>query len=209
MKPYYEADGITIYHGDSRDVLPHIGKVGVVVTDPPYSRRTESEWAGTGNVAVCLHLASEKTDALLVFGTSSWRGMEFIKDSVRTLRPCRVLAWNRTYVNSPAAGPWRWDLVLIHVFGRGAFGRPMVSSLMQTDGTRALAIETGHPSPVPVEVFDWLIRPYEGTVLDPFMGSGPALLAAKALGRRAIGIDADESYCEIAAERLSQGVLAL
>lgn len=208
MKPYYEHAGVTIYCGDCREVLPKLPLVDVVITDPPYSvGRSEGEFASTGNIAVSLHLASTKAPTMLVFGTSSGRGIEFLRSSIRSLRHCRVLCWHRSYVNSPAAGPWRWDLVLIHVFGRGAFGRPQCSSLIQTDGTQALALETGHKSPVPVEVMRVLYKPFaSGVMLDPFCGSGSSLIAAKEFGGKAIGIEIEERYCELAAKRLSQEV---
>ncbi len=209
MKPYYEHDGIQIFHGDCREILPQLPRVGLVATDPPYSSgRAESEFAATGNVAVSLHLASEKCETMAVFGTCSGRGIEFLRSSIRSLQHCRVLVWNRSYVNSPAAGPWRWDIVLIHIFGKGAFGRPERSSLITTDGTMALAKETGHRSPVPIEVFEHVIDPVPSdVVLDPFMGSGSSLLASVRCGRRAIGIEMEERYCETAALRLSQEVL--
>ena len=212
MKPYYEQDGIVIYHGDCRAVLPQLERVDVVVTDPPYSvGRAEGEFAASGNIAVSLHMASEKAPSMFVFGTSSGRGIEFIRSSIRTLNHCRVLCWHRRYVNSPAAGPWRWDLVLIHGFGKAAFGRPEASSLIQTDGTQALAIETGHKAPVPVGVMAHLYKPFApaGVLLDPFMGSGASLLAAKQLGGRAIGIEIEERYCERAAQRLAQDAFDL
>ena len=53
----------------------------------------------------------------------------------------------------------------------------------------------------------WLVRGTEGVVLDPFMGSGTTLVAAKLGGRKAIGIEIEERYCEIAAKRLAQGIL--
>ena len=209
MTPYYQDDAVTIYHGDCRDIISRLPAVDVVVTDPPYSSgRSESEFAATGNIAVALHLASEKAPVMAVFGTSSGRGQEFIKSAIRSLPHNRTLVWHRRFVNSPAAGPWRWDVVLIQVFGKGTFGRPESSSLMQTDGTQALANETGHKAPVPTEVMRWLYEPFcPGVVLDPFAGSCSVLLAAKMLGGRAIGIEADESYCEKAARRLSQGAL--
>lgn len=211
MKPYYDEDGVVIYHGDCRDVLMGMEPVDVVITDPPYSSgRQEGEFAATGNIAVSLHMASLLAPTMAVFGTSSARGMEFIRSSIRELRYNRVLAWHRTYVNSPAAGPWRWDLVLIHVFGKGSFGRPDASSLIQTDGTQALAIETGHRAPVPTSVMEHLYQPFApGVVLDPFMGAGATMLAARRHGGRAIGIEVEERYCEIAAERLRQTTLAL
>jgi DNA modification methylase len=211
MTPYYQDEAVTLYHGDCRDVLPQLPPVDVVVTDPPYSvGRSEGEFASTGNIAVSLHLASEKAPSMLVFGTSSGRGVEFLRSTIRVLPHCRVLVWHRSYVNSPAAGPWRWDLVLIHVFGRGAFGRPEESSLIQTDGTRSLALETGHRAPVPVEVMARLYRPFApGVLLDPCAGSGASLVAAKQLGGKAIGVEIDERYCELIAGRCRQQLLPM
>jgi site-specific DNA-methyltransferase (adenine-specific) len=209
MTPYYEQDGITIYHGDCREVLPLLPSVDLVVTDPPYSiARSETEFAASGNIAVALHVASEKAPTLAVFGTSSGRGYEFLRSSIRALPHCRTLVWKRRHVNSPAAGPWRWDLVMIHLFGRAAFGRPERSGLIETDGTQALALATGHRAPVPIEVMSHVIDPFmPGTLLDPFCGSGSSLLAARRAGGKAIGIEIEERYCEIAARRLSQMVL--
>lgn len=206
MNPYYQDDACTIYHGDSREVLPTLGKADVVICDPPYSKnRDESEFAATGNIAVCLHLASQLAPTMIVFGTSSGRGIEFIRSSIRSLPHNRVLTWHRRYVNSPAAGPWRWDTVLLHVFGRGSFGRPEASSMIQTDGTQALAKATGHKAPVPLAVMNHLYAPFApGLVVDPFMGSGPTLFAARSLGGKAIGIEASEAYCERTAQRLQQ-----
>ncbi len=213
MTPYYQDDSVTIYHGDCREMLPQVlaehGAFDLVLTDPPYStNRAESEFAASGNIAVCLHMASQMAPVMAVFGTSSGRGIEFLRSSIRSLPHNRVLAWHRTYVNSPASGPWRWDLVLIHVFGKGTFGRPLWPSLIQTDGTQALANETGHRSPVPTSVMEHIYRPFApGLVLDPFAGAGATLLAAAVLGGRGVGIEIDERYCEVAAKRCGQGSL--
>ena len=100
--------------------------------------------------------------------------------------------------------------MFIHIFGKGAFGRPERSSLIVTDGTQALAKETGHKAPVPVEVMRHVSDPFmPGLVLDPFMGSGSSLLAVAAAGGSAIGIEINERYCEIAAKRLAQEVMDL
>jgi hypothetical protein len=161
---FYEDESVTLYCGDCRDLLPYVGPVDVVITDPPYSvGRMEAEFASSGNIAVALHLASEKAPTMLVFGTASGRGQQFLLSTVRAVPHCRTLVWHRTYVNSPAAGPWRWDVVLIQVF----------------------------------------YLPFApGVVLDPFAGTGSTLLAARALGGKAIGIEIDPGYCETTVKRL-------
>jgi hypothetical protein len=63
-----------------------------------------------------------------------------------------------------------------------------------------------HPSPKPLKAMQWLVSRFSGTVIDPFMGSGTTLVAAKNLGRQAIGVEVEERYCEVAARRLSQEV---
>lgn len=208
---FYEESGIQLFCGDCQEILPLLEPVDVVVTDPPYSvGRPEGEFAASGNIAVSLHLASQKAPTACVFGTASGRGQEFLRSSIRALPHCRTLVWRRRYVNSPAAGPWRWDVVLIQVFGRGAFGRPADSSMIETDGTQALAREFGHRAPVPVEVMRWLYKPFApGSLLDPFAGSGSSMEATRDLGGRWIGIEIEPRYCSIAVKRLRQEVLPL
>ena len=99
---------------------------------------------------------------------------------------------------------------MIQVFGRGAFGRPLYSSLIQTSGTQALARKLGHRAPVPVQVMQHLYAPFApGVALDPFCGSGSLLDAARRLEGRAIGIEIESKYCELAVKRLRQEVLPL
>jgi DNA modification methylase len=214
VQPYYSDAAVTIYHGDCRDVLPQLPEVPLVLTDPPYAiGGARAEWKVTASVGTGIHLAAQKVSkggAMLCFTTTSGRGMEFTMGAVGNVLPFnRLLIWHKRFVRSRVAGPWRWDLVAIMAFGRASFGRPEHSSLCTSAGdAHRPADDTGHPAEVPVGVADWLYSPFDAdVVLDPFMGSGSLLLPAYRAGKRAIGIEAEERYCELAANRLDQLIL--
>lgn len=216
MNPYYSDDLVTIYHGDAREVLPTIGPVGLVVTDPPYAfGRSKPEWRVTASIPIILadtarHVS--KGGAMAVLSAASGWGIDFMLGAVSPVLPFnRLLVWHKGFVNSAVAGPWRWDIVPVLWFGRSTFGRPQGgSSVYHSDGHTRL--DAGdHPSPLPIGLCRWLIEPFspDAVVLDPFMGSGAVIAAARILGRRAIGIEIDEGHCETAVAQLQQGVLGL
>lgn len=210
MKPYYEHGGITIYHGDCREILPTLA-ADVLVTDPPYGVSYRSNWskhkdiAGDGD-----HLVRDEVLALwgdrptIVFG--SWK----------IVRPASVrarLIWSKA--PDPGMGdltmPWGMSDEEIYVMGDGFTGRrgPNVLAFPKVP-VGAKGIGRDHPSPKPRALMVHLIeRCPPGTILDPFMGSGTTLRAAKDLHRNAIGIELEERYCEIAANRLRQNVLPM
>ncbi|NOY92104.1 MAG: site-specific DNA-methyltransferase [Deltaproteobacteria bacterium] len=200
MEPYYEHGGITIYHGDCREVLPGI-EADAVVTDPPYGTgerlRVDGEFARTGQ------------------GWDEWR-----TDWLPQLKAGAVFCPPR---RMPELAGWvgdRWRL-LAWVSGNPAarkgvaprYGiQPIVAWGCAGDGLldwfrHRSNIQTGHPHEKPEPVMRWLVSLVPGTILDPFMGSGTTLRAAKDLGRKSIGIEIEERYCEIAAKRLAQEVL--
>jgi site-specific DNA-methyltransferase (adenine-specific) len=211
MNPYYEDALVTIYLGDCRDVLPLLPKTPLVVTDPPYAIGAgRGEWSATASVAIGLCEAAKRVDdggALLTFTTSSGRGIEYTQGAVGKVLPFnRLLAWHKPRATSKAAGPFRWDLVCILGFGRTTFGTALQSSLVSADEPRA---GREHPSQVPVEVAEWLYVPFHfelesGPVVDPFMGSGRLLMPAVRRGRRVIGVEIEERYCELAAQSLER-----
>jgi site-specific DNA-methyltransferase (adenine-specific) len=217
--PYFEAGSVSIYHGDAREIVPTLEKVGLVVTDPPYKpgggRR---EWQATASVAVGLDATARqlrKDGAMLVFTTTSGRGIDFTLGAVgNQVRFNRLLVWHKRFVRSQVAGPWRWDAVSILAFGRASFGRPMFSSVYTSDGPSS-ADNCGnnrHPAELPSGIADWLYAPFAGgigAVLDPFCGSGVLLIPAAREGRRVIGVDIDERWCEESARRLSNLQLKL
>ena len=212
MKPYYEHNGITIYHGDCREVLPQLGRVDLVLTDPPY---------GVG-----IEYTTETDDRRLDYEAwcKSWfdllpRPIVFTPGTVnlgmwmRIEQPTWVCAWFKP--NQASAGGLGgfnvWEPVVV-------YGRP--AKKLKHDAWNHLVSfrEKGnhfmgagsHPVPKTESFWRLLVRDFteEGdTLLDPMMGSGTTLRSAKTLGRKAIGIEIEERYCEIAAKRLSQEVL--
>ena len=221
MTPYYDdGEGIVIYHGDCREVLPtEAPAADVIVTDPPYgmdfvagkrcgdggwtSRWTGVPIAGDGTTAARDEALEWWGDRpALVFG--SWKCPMPV--GVR-----EVLVWDKVVSTGMGALdiPWRPSWEAIYVIGHGFTGTRSHGVLRHSLPT--LAPERGyHPTVKPVDLMRALIRKCPtGTVLDPFMGSGSTLRAAKDEGRRAVGIELSERYCEIAAKRLAQGVLAL
>lgn len=204
MKPYYDRDGITIYNCDCREILPEL-KADVVVTDPPYgvglkfgenySDAPEGYWDWLGPIVPTII-----STAPLCFVTPG------IANVWRWPRPTWILGWFKpgSTRRNGTGGFNAWEPVL-------QYGKRVqrVDAINLPDCANHDKAAGGHPCPKPVALFKWLIRacPDGGTVLDPFMGSGTTLVAAKLEGRKAIGIEIEERYCEIAAKRLAQGVL--
>ena len=218
MKPYYEHAGITIYHGDCREVLPLVA-ADVFVTDPPYgvegglggdarirgkSAYGSSAWADTPQY-VC-EVACE-----VVRGLSVSCRAGAVTPGVRMMfaypQPVDVgCLWTPS---NPCHGPWGFTTFHpILYYGsdwRAGIGA-LPSGLLVTES----APKNGHPCPKPLKAWSWLVGKVSrdgDVILDPFAGSGTTLRAAKNLGRRAIGIEIEEKYCEIAARYLAQEVM--
>lgn len=198
MKPYYEHKGITIYHGDCRDILPSLA-ADVVVTDPPYGINfagQPTKWQRRAGQAAEAWDASAFADIEMVVRAAPtvciWGGNYY------QLAPSRGwLVWIK-----PDAPPSMASLELAWT-NLDRNSRHIVHSISATNAERV-----GHPTQKPRSVMSWCVAQLPvGSVVDPFMGSGTTLVAAKDLGRKAIGIEIEERYCELAARRLSQEVL--
>lgn len=227
MKPYYEQDGITIYHGDCRDVLPGLEKnsVDLVLTDPPffmpathYQSRVDWQrsWSDTSILAAFWRAVLDSVlpslkptghfvtfcngDSYPVFYPEMYRRFDFLK----------CLVWDKGHVGLGRV--WRNQHELA-IAGRWNESEFFEDGKLRADVLKFTATpppERLHPVQKPAELLANIIEPTtptNGLILDPFMGSGTTLEAAKMAGRRAIGIEGEERYCEIAARRLSQGVL--
>lgn len=204
-KPYYEADGITIYHGDCRELLPLL-TADVLVSDPPYGMAYKS---GRSGATVANDQDTCARDAVLDYWGER-PALVFGRWSVpRPARTSIVLYWDKG--NWPGMGdltmPWGPSTEEIYVLGRGFVGKR--SGQIVSDPRRPTA-GGYHPTEKPVGLMEVLLQKCPpGIVLDPFMGSGSTLVAAKNLGRKAVGVELEEKYCEAAVSRLSQRVLWL
>ena len=195
MKPYFEDDAVTIYHGDCREVLPTLGTVDLVLTDPPYPN--QSGHFDSAVIAAGWLLGEPIAVEQMMF----WSEVNPPKMSVPLVA---VHIWHRTNVNGKIYEP-------IYHYHRDARKRrsDLIGGPAIFNGAGPGCAEyLGHPTQKPIHVMRWLLGKTDAqTTLDPFMGSGTTLRAAKDLGRKAIGIEIEERYCEIAARRMSQAVL--
>ena len=213
MKPYYEHGGITIYHGDCREVLPWVS-FDVLVTDPPYgiAWTVPAYNGGRAHDGIKNDASTEARDWVL----GSWPEMPaLVFGSPVATHPSgvkQVLVWAKPADAGifGSIGGWRRDWEAIYLLGHWPTEPAQRSAILQTNGGIGAYLTGEHPHAKPVGLLAKLIASCPpGIVCDPFMGSGTTLRAAKDLGRRAIGIEIEERYCEIAARRLEQEVLPL
>lgn len=222
MSPYYQDDAVTIYHGDCREILPQLSGVDFALTDPPYgvdwqsNRRAvkhskivnDADLSWLDQVFGKLHAAM--ADDSLCVSFYGWPDADLFVSSWK--RVGFALKSHITWVKNNIGLGWftRGQHEVAYLLTKGNPAKPVaaISDTIFADGTG----NELHPTQKPESLCGQLIRPFcpkGGTILDPFMGSGTTLRAAKDLGRKAIGIELEERYCEIAARRMCQEVLAL
>jgi DNA modification methylase len=214
MKPYYEHGGITIYNGDCRELFAAaVPSDAVIATDPPYGtgqkfydvyRDTMAEWLPLMEWLLSLPHPT-------VFTMSHSRLFDLPK------RPQWVGCWDKVITGGivhVGASPC-WEPVCFYNLPAGDRGKRRWDDVfrVQASGFQFNNLDKesgGHPCPKPIDLYKRLIATLPaGVVVDPMMGSGTTLRAAKDVGRSAIGFDLSERYCEIAARRMSQEVLPL
>ena len=221
--PYYEADGITIYHGDCAEVAPLLGRFDLVLTDPPYgvNAPTMNKSAGRDRLrsdATRIWTATEHApvfgddrplDPSLLLSLSSrlilWGANNYaskLPDS-----PC-WLVWDRKCERAADSDITECELAAVigHRFKTVRIFRHMWAGFQRDSevGQKVL-----HPTQKPVSLMTWCLSffPDVRTVIDPFMGSGPVARACKDLGLRYVGIERERKYCDIAVRRLAQQTL--
>ena len=218
MRPYFEEDGITIYHGDCREILSSIREVGTILTDPPYGISLEPRRGRTSAIAG----DSRREAKALLWYVSRWAFHAAPADSAHFF----FAGWGEPWTQEVLSEWFTVKACIVWVknqFGLGYHTRPQHEI--------CYLVHKGDPNPPeearsdvwqyprltvpehscekPTELISALLNyyPQEGLVVDPFMGSGTTLVCAKNANRPAIGIELEERYCEIAARRLSQKVL--
>ena len=221
MKPYYDHGGITIYHGDCRELLSLGFSVDCVLSDPPWGTNTDCNaqrfsrakspwWKCVDNSKVMAHQQIVGDDK--EFDPHPWIELPSILWGAPNF--CRKLPhsngwliWDkRDGAEDLAQKGWplgEAELAWTNVIGATRVFRNLWVGLLR----RSERGEFYHPTQKPIELMEWCLQFMpDGAVLDPYMGAGSTLIAAKNKGRRATGIEIHEPYCEIAAKRLSQEV---
>ena len=204
MNPYYEKDGITIYHGDCLEIMPGLGKVDAVVTDPPYgigmaARKHSSNLARARDYGIdhwddstadeAIKVARRVSDRQIIFGGNYYK---------LPPTPCWLI-WDKLNGASCFADA---EIAWTNLSGAVRLLRFRWNGMLQEN--MAAKEHRVHPTQKPVPLMRWCIEKLgpSGVILDPFMGSGTTLVACRQLGRQGIGIEIEEKYCEIAARRL-------
>jgi DNA modification methylase len=196
--PYYQDDHVTIYHGDCLDVIDVV-EFDVVVTDPPYGTNNDDLHGDS-------YFPYDVLDGevpTVAFGSA--------RNMVETIRgfrtpPHRVMVWAPAF----RAGSQRADNI-VYKFDPIYVWHPTKTEMGAAPWDDVFQQHLGRTSSIfkPVPMMRELCQVVpSGVILDPFMGSGTTLRAAKDLGRKAIGVEIEERYCEIAAQRCAQEVLA-
>jgi hypothetical protein len=206
VTPYYQQDGITIYHGDAREIMPQLTVwADVVITDPVWPNAKPSLAGASDPIGLFREAATifqSITRRLVVHlgQTSDPRFLESIPASLKFVRVC--------YLNFHR--PIRLGRILYggdvaYVFGALPRSRKGGRVLSGQTVCKYIGRQNSHPCPRQQEHVDWLVKHYaDGLILDPFLGQGSTVVAAARANYPAIGIEAVEEYCEITAKRLIQ-----
>lgn len=207
ITPYYQDDYVTLYHGDCRDILPHLEQVDLVLTDPPYGIERFSK--GFGGTRFKNYGAEKDGIVWDVTPTS-----DLIHEVIAAGR--EAIVWGMNYLPAPRTEHFLvWskhqpldnfasaELAWTNIKKTKVFDLSILSHNQTKFG--------GHPTEKPVQLFRWCIELANNakTILDPFAGAGTTLRAAKDMNRKSIGIEREQKYCDVIVRRLRQEVLPL
>ena len=224
MKPYYQDFGITIYHGDCREIMPTL-EFDSILTDPPYGMDADPD---------SRRFTSQQTKWWGNPDRSKVRGARKIKGDAKPFDPAHLLLdkptilWGANHYASrlPDSAGWMlWDKRkgMEHIgrkwpLSEGEMAWTNVSGRLSIFRLRWMGVirppeekRKWHPHQKPVALMAWCLSFFKapGLVLDPYMGAGPVLVACAAAGIPCIGIEMEEEHCESAVERLKQGLIPM
>ena len=223
MSIYYQDELVTLYHGDCREQTAWLD-ADVLVTDPPYGmaykpRGTYNPATGKSEVPRLSEVAGDSSPAVRDAALLKWgeRRPAIVFGTWSQPRPAgvrhRLIWWKQGQPPGPANAAFMSQDEEIYIIGDGwrkssPPQRSVIATSEQRQGSHGEVARIGHPTPKPVGLMETLIdRCPPGVIADPFAGSGSTLVAARNLGRKSIGVELDERYCEIIAKRLDQYAL--
>ena len=228
--PYYSDDAVTLYHGNCLELTAWAG-ADALLTDPPYGRDwQQGSFSGARRPGghprrasrSSAGIAGDKDTSVRDAALDVWGGVRpvLVFGDLMLAPPTgtkQVLVYRKPMDSGMrgAMGGRRRDAEAIYMLGRWTSGIGGASSIIASRAPNVgnpsgiVARSGGHPHAKPLDVLAELITmlPVDAVIADPFAGSGSTLVAAKLAGHRAIGIELEERYCEMAARRLTQGVM--
>lgn len=214
IKPYYQDDYVTLYHGDCRDILPHLEPVDLVLTDPPYGI---GEAAGANKSRGNLAVAQD-------YGNDNWDNEPIPQDLINQLINQPAVIFGGNYYAMPPSPCW---LVWNKLNGTTDFADCELAWTNLPGAVRKIDYlwngcmkkrpeQRWHPTQKPLDVMKWCIAQADtklkktvASLLDPFAGAGTTIRAAKDMNRKSIGIEREQKYCDVIVKRLRQEVLPL
>jgi len=214
ITPYYDdGEGIQIYLGDCRTILPQLDvKVDLVLTDPPYGIKRDKGFEGFGGFGTPIPRRRYEDD--------DWDNsrVEWLAEIIKAAQNSIIFGGNFYTDLLPQSNHWIvWDKNnTMPTFGDCElawtnFKRNSVKKYeIEYNGLIGKEAWRWHPTQKPLKLFNAILVDYSAsaqTILDPFLGSGTTTVAARILGRKCIGIEIEEKYCKIAVERLRQSVM--
>lgn len=207
VSPFYDRDGITIYNADARDILPLLPMFDLLLTDPPYGLGDAWKRTWHGNNGATKHWGDvpewDKTTEQWMFDVVGKATDAIVWGAINYTTPPAAswLVWDKVQETKRSEFELAWSTLKS---GNKMFRMSRIDAYVNCadDGKQ-------HPNQKPVQLFEWCLSLFRDakTVVDPFMGSGTTLVAAKRAGLRAVGIDIDRRWCKVAVSRLRQGVL--
>jgi DNA modification methylase len=208
------AEGVTCILGDCREVLPTLGKVDAVVTDPPYGIGADK-----GKTGAAISFNGSHPIVSAAYPDNEWdddRPEKEIFDLIREISAAQII-WGGNYFADwlPARGRWLWwdKCQTMPSYGDGELAWTSLEAttpkklVLANNQIFAERRERFHPTQKPIEIMEWSIGFLKGhIILDPFMGSGTTGVAAVKLGRKFIGIEIEPKYFDIACRRISEAL---